>query len=183
MPDAPPVHAGQMTRRRACICLAVPMLAATPPAVAQSGPTLAESSAATRLVAEPYFAAYVARDWDKLAPLLADAAHFADPTAEPVFGKIDVQGKASVLKNFREGYADIKHMQFHKTRAFFSGGQAIFEGALDWTLRLDGGREVVTQAMPLVTILRIESGQVVDHTDLADYRFFIEAHRKAKSGG
>lgn len=152
------------------------------PAAAQA-PSLAELSAATQRVAEPYFAAYIARDWDKLAPLLGDDGGFSDPTAEPVFGKVESRGKAQVLRNFRENYAAIGSMQFHATRTLVSGRHAVFEGRLDWTLGLAGGREAVTEGMPFLTILKVEDGKVVDHQDFADDAPFLGALRKARGGG
>jgi limonene-1,2-epoxide hydrolase len=150
---------------------------------AQSTPDFAAASAATRGTAEAYFAAYIARDWDKLETLLAEGGGFSDPTATPVFGKVEVTGKLATLKFFRENYAAIKAMHFNKVRTFFSGSHAVFEGTLDWTLVLQGGKEVVTVGMLLVTILRLDSGRVLEHRDFADYQPFVSAHRKAVGGG
>jgi ketosteroid isomerase-like protein len=141
------------------------------------------ASAATRRVAEPYFAAYIDRDWARLEPLLADNGRFADPTAEPLFGKVEFVGKAAVMHNFRENYASIEHMRFEPDRVFASGTFAVFEGRLDWTLALPNGGRAVTRAMPFLTILRVADGQVVEHLDYADYRPFLEANRKARGGG
>ena len=142
-------------------------------------PRFAEISESTRSVAQPYFEAYVARQWDGLEPLLAETGMFTDPTAEPLFGKVEWIGKAAVMKNFREGYAAIKDMRFNQTRTFFSGEHAVFEGTLDWTLVLDDGREVVTLGMPFLTLLHVREGRVQEHRDLADYHPFIQAHQKA----
>jgi len=168
-------------RRRARVLLAAPMLASMPPAVSQSGPTSAGSSAATRLVPEAYLAACMARDRGKLAPLLADEAGSSDPTAEFVVGKVGIRGKAASLENSGQGCAGVKHMQFREARAFCPGAQTILEGTIDRTWLLDGGPGVVTRAMPFVAILGIEAGQVVAPMDLADDRRFIEAHRKARA--
>jgi ketosteroid isomerase-like protein len=151
-------------------------------AVAQAPENFASLSAATARVAEAYFEAYVARDWERLAPLLAEAGGFTDPTAEPVFGKVEVSGKRATVDFFRQNYAAITHMQFNRTRAFFSGRHAVFEGTLDWTLTLAGGKEVATRAMPFVTILRLDGGLVVEHRDFADYHPFVAAHRRASGG-
>jgi ketosteroid isomerase-like protein len=153
------------------------------PAWAQSPPSLASASAATQSVAEPYFKAYIARDWKALEPLLAESGKFSHPTAKLVFGAVEVSGKPQTMKLFRENYAAITSMRFNRTRAFFSGTHAVFEGTLDWTLRLEGGKLAVTTGMPFVTILRVENGQVVEHQDFADYQPFLAAHRKAASGG
>jgi hypothetical protein len=87
------------------------------------------------------------------------------------------------MKNFREGYAAIQHMAFVPSRTLLSGAYAVFEGTLDWTLALEGGAQAVTRRMPFITILRVRSGLVVEHTDYADYQPFIEAVRRARNKG
>lgn len=111
-----------------------------PPGAHAAPPTYAQAIEATRGVAEPYFEDYIARQWDRLAPLLAEQGGFEDPTAALVFGPVKQQGKAATLKNFREGYAAIRHMAFHPSRVFYAGEHAVFEGTLDWTLALAGGQ-------------------------------------------
>ncbi len=154
-----------------------------PSAHAQGAAQFNAASAASEKVGEAYFSAYIARDWDRLEPLLAERGSFADPTAALVFGPVQNLGKATAMKNFRDGYAAITDMSFNRSRAFFSGHYAVFEGTLDWSLRLKSGKLVVTKAMPLVTVLRIEDGLVVEHRDLADYHPYVEAHRTTASGG
>lgn len=168
-------------RRRHIISSVLGWVAALSTPIVHSAESLAQTSASTKPVAERYFSAYIGRDWETLAPLLAEAGSFVDPTAEPVFGKVEHRGKLAVMKNFREGYAAIKHMEFAPSRTVFSGAYAIFEGTLDWTLKLDGGAEAITKSMPFITILRVQSGVVVEHTDYADYQPFIEAVRRAKT--
>lgn len=172
-----------MRRTTSILLLCIVLAAGALPAAAQAPDAVAQASAATARVAEAYFDAYVARDWDRLAPLLAENGGFADPTAEPLFGKVDVAGKPATLRYFRENYAAIREMRFERTRAFFSGQHAVFEGTLDWTLALGDGKQVRTQAMPFVTILRLEGGRVVEHRDYADYAPFVAAHRRAQAGG
>lgn len=152
-------------------------------ASAQGAAPYKAASIATQRVGEAYFSAYVNRDWDRLEPLVADQGGFADPTASLIFGGVNHVGKTATLKAFREGYAAITEMSFKRTRAFFSGSYAIFEGTLDWTLRLRSGKLVATKGMPLVTVLRIEGDRVVEHRDLADYHAYLEAHAKASGGG
>ncbi len=145
---------------------------------AQSTPGFADLSRTTERVAEAYFAAYIARDWDRLSPLLAEGASFSDPTAS---GETTPQsvGKQATEKYFRENYARITHMEFKRIRAFHSGSFAVFEGNLTWSLNARNGKAILTEAMPLVTILRIEGERVAEHRDFADYHPFIEAQRKA----
>jgi ketosteroid isomerase-like protein len=171
-----------MRQTTSMLLLCMMLGSAALPAAAHTPEPFASTSATTARVAERYFEAYIARDWDRLAPLLAESGGFADPTAEPVFGKVEVTGKRATVEYFRANYAAIRHMQFNRTRAFFSGRHAVFEGTLDWTLALGGGKEAVTLAMPFVTILRIEDGLVVEHRDFADHQPFVAAHRRATGG-
>lgn len=153
------------------------------PVRAQQGPAFGQVSTETRAVADAYFNAYIARDWERLAPHLADAGGFSDPTAALVFGPVQFDGKAATLKNFREGYAAIQHMAFHPMRAFVSGEHAVYEGTLDWTLALGSGRLAVTKGMPFITVLRVVRGQVLEHRDYADYTPFLAALQAARAGG
>jgi hypothetical protein len=153
------------------------------PAQAQQAPSFSQVSAETRVVADAYFSAYIARDWERLAPHLADDGGFSDPTAALVFGPVRFDGKGAALKNFKEGYAAIEHMAFHPIRAFVSGEHAIYEGTLDWTLALGNGKQAVTRGMPFITVLRVVRGQVLEHRDFADYTPFLAAMRAARAGG
>nr|WP_314860984.1 nuclear transport factor 2 family protein [uncultured Undibacterium sp.] len=149
---------------------------------AQNKRPVKEITEATKRVSESYFKAYIDREWDKLEPLLADNGRFSDPTALPVFGTVQHEGKVAAMKNFREGYAPITHMEFHRTGAMFFGEYAIFEGSLDWNLTVANGKSAVTRAMPFLTIIKVSNGLVVEHQDLADYTAFIAALRYANSG-
>ena len=65
---------------------------------AQNPPSsFSQASQETQAVADPYFKAYIARDWDHLEPLLADQGGFADPTATLVFGPVKFEGKQATL--------------------------------------------------------------------------------------
>lgn len=160
--------------------LALGMVLAATSIGAQDRPSFRQVSAETRLVADPYFAAYIARDWDRLEPYLAEEGGFSDPTATLVFGVVKFDGKAATMKNFREGYAAITHMAFHPMRAFVSGEYAIYEGTLDWTLDLGDGKQAVTDGMPFMTVLRVVQGRVQEHRDFADYTPFLAAMRAAR---
>lgn len=150
-------------------------------AQAQNPPTFAEVSAQTEQVGRAYFTAYIARAWDRLAPLMAENGSFADPTAEQIFGGVSHAGKEAVVDFFRTGYAGITEMSFKAQREIFTGHHAIIEGTLTWGLKLDDGLQVDTDAMPFVTILRVEEGLVVEHRDYADYAPFLAALRAARA--
>lgn len=140
----------------------------------------AQQSEVNGVIAKQYFASYMDKNWNQLEQLLAEDGSFSDPTAEPVFGKVEHIGKQAVMKNFREGYASINYMRFNQSRVLLSGQYAIFEGTLDWSLSLANGKTAVTDAMPFVSIIKIENGLVIEHRDFAGYQKFIEAYEKAK---
>lgn len=163
------------------IALSLALLFAIPsaPLLAQERPSFDDTSAATQTVGEAYFAAYMERDWDTLEPLLADHGIFRDGTAELVFGSALADGKLAMMTLFREGYEGITRMSLRPLRTIHSGHYAIFEGELDWALMLSADREVAS-VMPIITILRIEDGLVVEHRDYADYAPFLAAARASR---
>ncbi|MGP1281656.1 MAG: nuclear transport factor 2 family protein [Parasphingopyxis sp.] len=160
--------------------LAIALALPAAPLAAQERPSFDDAGAATQPVGHAYFDAYIARDWDALEPLLADDASFHDATAELVFGGAEAEGKAAMMTLFRDGYEGITRMTLRPMRNFHSGHYSVFEGELDWALRLDDGMEVAS-VMPFVTILRVEDGRVVSHRDFADYAPFLAALRAARA--
>ena len=137
-------------------------------------------SKTSKEIGEKYFASYLAMDWDKIETMLADNATFTDPTAETVFGGGLRDGKEAMMKSFREGYASIEELKFIKSRTIFSGNYAIFEGDLDWTVRVGNGKKVST-VMPIITMLKIENRKVTEHRDFADYHPFLVEFGKARN--
>ena len=148
-------------------------------AQAQTKPPYGDVSAATAEISDRYFNAYVDRDWDRIEPLLAEGAQFDDPTARIIFGGVGHQGKAAMLKAFREGYAAISAMSFDSQRVLHSGDYGIFEGVLNWTLELEGMS--VASSTPIVTIVRVENGLVTEHYDYVDYAPFVTALKAARA--
>ncbi len=132
----------------------------------------------SREIAERYFGFYINKNWDALAPLLADHANFVDPTAEQLFEGVSVwAGKATVLKNFREQYSATT-MAYAPLRVLESGKYVVFEGALHWTLTLPKRR--IEATLPFMTMLKIENGLIVEHRDMADYQAFIAAEKATR---
>lgn len=156
------------------------------PALAQEAasapkpPSYAAVSAATAPVADAYFAAYIANDWDALEPLLADTATFQDPTAKRIFGGVLSEGRAAMMERFRTGYAAISHMEFVRNRSLVSDESAIYEGALHWGTDLGDGT-MVDSVTPMVIVLTVVDGKITRHIDYVDYAPFIAAVRKARS--
>ena len=154
----------------ACLgCAAVPMTV-----------TAADRPEVSRVeVAQSYFDAYIARDWAELANWLDDSGSFRDPTATAVFGPVQANGKIAMLEFFQRNYAAIEGMRFEPMRMLQGGDYVIFEGTLEWDLRLTDGVLVSTRDMPFLTILHLHDGRVTEHLDYADYTPFLAAHRAA----
>ncbi len=163
--------------------LSLALLSSIPLAFAQAPrPSLAERSAQTEVIAKLYFDAYIARDWDRLEPLLDEQIRFDDATAHLVFGAVGKQGKAVLMKAFRETYASIRDMRFHPQSQFASGEHMVFVGELEWSIGLPDGLTVGNR-MPFVVRLQVRDGKVLEHQDTADYKPFMEALRKARAAG
>lgn len=158
------------------LCLA----AASAPTAAQ-GLGYAKQSEESARIGEAYITAYVALDWDRIEPLLADNATFHDPTAEhsQIFGLKQRSGKPAVMKGFREGYAGVTKMMLHRSRTFYSGNYSVFQGDLEWGLKFPDGR-VVEGRTSFVAILRIENGKVVEHRDYVDYAPYLESEMASR---
>lgn len=166
----------------ALAAIAQPLLAqeAEQAATAAKPPSYAAVTAATAPVADSYFAAYIANDWDALEPLLAEEARFQDPTAKRVFGGVVSEGRAAMMTRFRTGYAAISHMEFVLNRSLISDESAIYEGALHWGTDLGDGT-MVDSVTPMVIVLTVVDGMVTRHIDYVDYAPFIAAVRTARS--
>lgn len=146
---------------------------ATTPAWADAMDYVREGQA-TGPIADAYFDAYIALDWDRLEPLVADNATFQDRTAEQLFTNLQKSGKVEMMKGFRENYSGLTKMIFHKTRVVHSGAYAIYEGDLEWGVKYPAGR-VVESLTPFVVILKVENGKVVEHRDWVDYGPFLQS--------
>jgi len=141
----------------------------------------ANSQAQNADIAQSYFDAYIARDWQTLASYFDEEGSFADTTAKPVFGDVAVEGKEETLAYFTRNYASIKAMSFHSSRQWVSGDIAVFEGTLNWQLEIAENKVVDTQNMPFITILELKNGRVFRHRDYADYTPFLTAYAAVDS--
>lgn len=148
------------------------LLAATA-ASAQQKDKFEKNTEVTKEVAGKYFGYYMALDWNKIEPLMHDEITFDDPTAELAIGWQNKPGKANLMKHFREGYAAIIKMTPNLTRSFFSGDVAVFEMNLEFSFK-GGNDKVFTIRMPLVTILRVKDGKIIEHRDYGDYREYLK---------
>lgn len=179
-----------MRKNRVLCSLAIScLLLATPTAYADSSDSqelfpqerayLARSEL-TKAVAEPYFLAYIARDWGALETLMHTEVSWRDPTAEQLLAGMTVQGKKNTLNHLRKAFSGILHMKARVTRSLFSANHAVFESTLDWTSALGNGKSMTIRATPFVVVLRIQDGKVAEHTDYADYHGFISEYQRSR---
>ncbi len=120
-----------------------------------------------------YLNAYIEQDWDVLSELLAEESKFDDPTANLVFGPVVQQGKAQIMKYFVENYLDFD-MSIVINETFFSGNIAMFNVSLDWSFQNEG-RQINIHKMPMMVVLRIEEGKVLEHRDYVIYDKLLNA--------
>lgn len=151
------------------------------PVLAQVPPSYQSAGEATAPIADAYMRAYTGLDWDALEALLAEDANFKDETATLVFGDITSDGREQMMQRFRDGYTNVTHMELDVARRIVSGDIAIFEGTLNWGLRLDDDT-IVESATPMVLIITVQDGKVIRHRDYIDYAPFLSGMEKAQAG-
>lgn len=146
---------------------------------AQQEKVFNDTTGETRDVATRYFSHYMAMDWDRLEPMLHADATFEDPTAELLFGGKPHRGKDNVIKNFRDGYASLTSMKANSLRTIFSGKSAVFQFELSFGFR-NRHNGITTINMPLVVVVTVKDGKVIEHRDYGDYREYLAQIKKAR---
>jgi len=142
---------------------------------AQKSTTFNDSTTICKGVTSKYFNAYIDLDFDTMMSFMHDGISFQDPTARFVFGGKKVEGKINVYENFKKSYASIIEMKQETIRTIFSSNTGIFEINLVWALK-NGPDKLITINMPLIVVLTIENGKVIEHRDYGDYNYFIEQY-------
>ena len=120
-----------------------------------------------RAVAEAYIAAYEHQDYEAMRALYAEDAVFVDPTSFqlPQMPPINWQGRDTIL----EGIASwgISGLEMHLDRSYNASGAVVFDGNADVVYATPAGPRVFNY--PIVTIVTIRDGQVVEHRDYTDF--------------
>jgi limonene-1,2-epoxide hydrolase len=146
-------------------------------------PSLSMITEATRVSADAYFKAYFSKDWKTIERLADKQIRFSDPTAALPFGPSpEKTGNKVLVAAFEETLTPLD-LDFQSLRTVYSGEYAIYEGSLTWTSHLK--QRSITATVPLITILRVVKGRIVEHRDYADYQPFVDAERasRPKHGG
>lgn len=145
-------------------------------------PTFAQRTVTTERIAGTYYDAYIRRDFAAMERISGSDTNFDDATADQLFGGEIVRGREAVFAHLRKTFASITHLAFQTTRRYASGEHAIFEGEVDWDFREpESSRTLSFRGMPLVVIVRVRDGQIVEHRDYGDYRVFVEQYRRQQT--
>lgn len=139
-----------------------------------------DATARTREIATRYFDLYMAMDWDKLETMLHADGSFQDPTAALLFSGEKESGKAAMMKKFREGYASLTSMKADLSRTFFSSSVGVFELDLTFGFR-NRQNGITTITMPLVVVITVKDGKVIEHRDYGDYTEYLKQLRAAQA--
>ena len=119
-------------------------------------------------IAETYLAAYEDQDFAAMETLYAETAIFVDPTSfdvAPITGPIEWQGRAAILDGIA-GWG-VERLHYDIDRTFSASGRTVFDGEVTVTYALaDGERQY---RFPIVTIVTVSGGHVVEHRDYTDY--------------
>lgn len=134
----------------------------------------ADQSAATVEIATGYLAAYSTFDVGKMAPFLSDEIVFVDPTSADQNadgGPFRFEGKAAVLKGLGDYAAQFKdfHVAYDVKRRYESEGNVVFVADLTWTV-VTKDDETATGGAPIVTVVTVKDGKIVEHRDYYDYK-------------
>lgn len=148
--------------------------------LAQENTVFKENTAITREISTKYFDAYIKLDFESMKEIMHDSISFQDPTAKLIFEGEKVNGKSNVYENFKKSYATILEMKTDTTRTIFSSNTAVFELILTWKFKSAKDREIEIN-MPLVVVLTVKEGKVIEHRDYGDYNYFVEQYDKFKN--
>lgn len=123
--------------------------------------------------AQKYLAAYSAFDMEKMAPLISDDMVFTDPTKplETNGGEPFIHSGKDAVLGALGGYAKLYKefsLDYDIRRYFESNGAVIFEGDITYNILTDD-QQTLTGTAPIVTIITVKDGKIVEHRDYYDY--------------
>lgn len=156
--------------RRIHALVALVLLAFAPPLRAQE--TAIDPRTETIAVADAYMAAYQELDEAALAGFYADDARFFDPTSYDMPGfaaPFDFQGRDAILAgiaSFKTDYGLVR-VPYAVTTKIAGMHDVAYIGEVQSEVRVQG--EIQRYAYPIVTIIRVAGGKVIEHRDYVDY--------------
>ncbi len=143
---------------------------------AQKKESFSESTATTKKITSKYFLDYFKLDFNTMKDAMHDDISFHDPTAELIMGTKLVEGKANVFESFKKSYAAIIEMRQEPIRTIFSSNTGIFEIIIKWKFKA-GPEKIIAIEMPLIVVLTIKEGKVIEHRDYGDYNYFLKQYK------
>jgi ketosteroid isomerase-like protein len=84
-----------------------------------------------------------------------------------------IEGKVNVYESFKKSYAAIIEMKQEPIRAIFSSNTGIFEIVIKWKFKA-GTEKIIAIEMPLIVVLTVKEGKVIEHRDYGDYNYFLK---------
>jgi ketosteroid isomerase-like protein len=141
-------------------------LASATPAVADP----AHGNQATIAKAQEYLAAYSRMDLKALEALYAEEAVFNDPTSTDVpgiGGPFAWHGRQEVLAHIGEWRKSIQSLNYDVERTYEASGHVVFVGEVRPLVATPEG--LVQYAYPIVTVVSLANGRVIEHRDYTDY--------------
>lgn len=151
--------------------LAALFLVTLAPAIQAQG-AQADPRAETIAVADAYMAAYQELDEAALAGFYADDARFFDPTSYDMEGfaaPFDFHGRDAILAGiatFKTDYGLVR-VPYAVTTKIAGMHDVAYIGEVQSEVRVKG--EMQRYAYPIVTIITVRDGKVIEHRDYVDY--------------
>jgi ketosteroid isomerase-like protein len=136
-------------------------------AAAQGEPPWAAAERDTRRLAELHIEQAISRDYDAMTELLSPDFVFIDPTADvyldtPTAAAVEgIHGRAAALALMRSW--ELPRMEFERLHTFYSGQHGVFWGRIRFLDSAD------TAPFPVVFIVTVRDGRVVERRDYGDY--------------
>ena len=126
-----------------------------------------------------YLDALYAFDFPELEKLLHPDAVFEDPTSVVAFPGVTWRfiGRSAILDFVRQSSDGIVDADYHVLSEFSTGEFVVFYAEYSTVFEgeaLGMPEQVFSVKMPAVTILRIQNGLVIHHTDHVDYDLMLE---------
>lgn len=155
---------------RKTLFLAIGMAVLATGVVAMTGGD--EPMSEARRVAQEYIEAYGAFDLDRVQELYAEDAVFTDPTS---FSFVDFgapyhwEGRSTIMAELRKLASEqgVQAVRYFPSQVFEASGRVVFVADLRPVYKVPEG--LIRTEIPIVTIVTVEDGRVVEHRDYADY--------------
>lgn len=145
---------------------AAALLFAAAPCEAQTQPRQSGDAAAIER-ARAYLQDYEQLDLAALSRHYSERADFVDETSRAFPEPFIWTGRDAILAGIGRWKDTVRRLEYRVADTFESAGRVVFIGTVDSVSPGPDGD--VTMVFPVVTIVTLEEGLVVEHRDYADY--------------